>query len=174
MKQIIEGKTYDTETAVFIENASEMDYRVLYKTGDGDYFYYCKSDDGEETIEPCSNDEGWIVEILADDTAPISYEEWKKEQKGLMVVKEFILNNIDHPFEGELVVKKDRDKLEIYGSKGLMKISLNLFMSSFSIDDNYDLDDYQKAYEIFKNGARICELFLTEIGYDFCDDDYDE
>lgn len=175
MKEVIDGKTYDTETAMFKGSICDMDYRVLYKTADGDYFFYCKGYDGEETIEPCSDDEGWVVEIIADSQL-ISYEVWKIEMNGLLKVKEYILNSLEHPFDEDLVVKWSYNSIVLADKNITRKIYVNTDVEKFSIEGDFAPEEYQRIYDIYRNRKKIADIFLTEISSYSCEDDeyYDE
>ena len=170
MKEVIEGKIYDTETAMFKGSICDMDYRVLYKTADEDYFFYCKGYDGEETIEPCSDDEGRVVEIIADSQL-ISYEVWKIEMNGLLKVKEFILNSLEHPFEEDLVVKWSYNSIVLADKNITRKIYVNTDVEKFSIEGDFAPEEYQRIYDIYRNRKKIADIFLTEISSYSCEDD---
>lgn len=90
MKEIIWDKTYDTEVSTHIitiwregEDGDMLDCFRLYKTNDGDYFFWVSDQTGPDWIEPCTEQEikdvfikkGWDFREVSREVSNINIDE---------------------------------------------------------------------------------------------------
>lgn len=158
MKQIIKGKTYDTETARFIAGSIyPLTCYELYQTEEGEYFKYCEieqklweKNSNPKEIKPCSEEyaQGFI-EYATENNMVCTYDVWKRKKRVFKEIQDYVTNHLYNPYketDWDIITVSERDGyLRIYDTS--IFVCIGLEKGDFILDTedmNYkDIDQVQ-------------------------------
>ena len=177
MKQIIEGKTYDTETARFIAgNIYPLTCYELYQTEAGEYFEYCETeqrlwgkDSNPKEIKPCSDDyaQGFI-EYATENNMVCTYDVWKRKKRVFKEIQDYVTNHLYNPYK-----ETDWDIITVSERDGYLRIYDTSIFVCIGLEKG---DDWEGKFDFLKDEGvevvylpRTPEISTTQIKKDLKD-----